>query len=93
MAKSWSDYNQVANLVLMQQEINIRIGPKAPRGIHASGRCSRPTTGLSVGRFDFTRRARLTSEVSGIALVLEPLREFGFGQQGLPVSQIFNRTS
>ena len=28
--KSWGDYNQVANLVLMQQEINIRIGQKAP---------------------------------------------------------------
>lgn len=28
--RSWGDYNQVANLVLMQQEINIRIGSKAP---------------------------------------------------------------
>jgi len=27
---NWGDYNQVANLVLMQQEINIRIGSKAP---------------------------------------------------------------
>jgi hypothetical protein len=27
---SWGDYNQVANLVLIQQEINIRIGAKAP---------------------------------------------------------------
>lgn len=28
--KSWGDYNQVANLVLMQQEINIRVGAKQP---------------------------------------------------------------
>lgn len=28
--KSWGDYNQVANLVLMQQEINIKIGATPP---------------------------------------------------------------
>ena len=33
---SWGDYNQVANLVVMQQEINIRIGSKAPHQYMAS---------------------------------------------------------
>ncbi len=29
--RHWGEYNQVANLVLMQQEINIRIGSKSPK--------------------------------------------------------------
>lgn len=29
--KTWREYNQVANLVLMQQEINIKIGSRPPR--------------------------------------------------------------
>ena len=64
--RSWGEYNQVANLVLMQQEINIRVGSKAPSDYMAS-----VLEGISDGTFRFgaiTTKEELDSNLSENAI-------------------------